>query len=195
MAFKVLLVDDETSLLQGLSRALRKEPFEVVTTASAAEAIELLARVPIDVVVSDQDMPGMSGTDFLAEVHARHPATVRFMLTGKPTLDVAVAAINKGAISRFFTKPCDAVDLAYTIRQALAHKTLMQKSGELLRAARNQSNVLESLERRHPGITKVEKDTQGSVVLDLDASGCDQLVRAIADQVDRAEKCLNPKSD
>jgi len=133
MTAKVLLVDDEPNLLSALRRSLRREPYEILSAASGEEALSILASTEVDVVVSDQNMPGMSGTELLTRIHETYPETVRFMLTGKATLEVAVEAINNGAISRFFTKPCNDVDLAITIRQALEHKRLTEKAWDLLK--------------------------------------------------------------
>src|SRR5690606_30566059 len=131
------------------------EPFEVICAASADEALDLLRAQPVDVVVSDQEMPGTTGTVFLSQVRQAFPETVRFMLTGKPTLEVAVQAINEGAISRFFTKPCNPVELAVTIRQALQHKDLIAASKRLLLTVKEQATELARLEQQYPGISEL----------------------------------------
>jgi two-component system sensor histidine kinase/response regulator len=122
----VLFLDDEPKVLSGLKRALRKEPYEVLCATSAEEALALLQERPIDVVISDQDMPGMTGAAFLAQVRQAYPSTSRFMLTGKATLDVALQAINEDAVKQFFTKPCDPATLAQSIRNSLHEKALEQ---------------------------------------------------------------------
>lgn len=126
MAHKVLFVDDEPHVLAALRRALRKEPYQVRCASSAAEALALMAQIAVDVVVSDEQMPGMSGSELLAEVRRRYPDTVRMMLSGKATLEGAIRAINDGEIYRFFTKPCNELDLATTIRHALEQKDLVE---------------------------------------------------------------------
>ena len=122
----VLLLDDEPKVLSGLKRALRKEPYEVLCATSADTALAMLQERPIDVVISDQDMPGMTGVAFLAEVRQTYPSTSRFMLTGKATLDVALQAINEDAVKQFFIKPCDPSALAQSIRNSLREKALEQ---------------------------------------------------------------------
>jgi signal transduction histidine kinase len=120
----VLVLDDEPKVLSGLKRALRKEPYELLCATSAEEAFAILQERPIDVVISDQDMPGMTGTAFLAQVRQAYPSTCRFMLTGKATLDVALQAINDDAVRQFFTKPCDPETLAQGIRNVMKEKLL-----------------------------------------------------------------------
>lgn len=183
MSHKVLLVDDDTNLLNGLRRALRKEPFDLLCAASGEEALAVLRADETDVVVSDQDMPGMSGTVFLATVHRLYPDTVRFMLTGKATLDVAIEAINAGAISRFLTKPCNHVDLAVTIREALRQKDLVFAARRLVKQVRSQSAILEELEREQPGITRISRDSEGVIVLDDIPEDYEDLMDVIRDQL------------
>lgn len=124
MPHTVLLVDDEPNVLAGLQRVFYREGYEILCANSGNEALNILRTKPVDVVISDQDMPGMTGTAFLAKVREEFPETIRFILTGKATLDHAIQAINTGAVSRFFTKPCNNIDLTVAIRQALQQKDL-----------------------------------------------------------------------
>ena len=96
-------------------------------------------------------MPGMSGTTFLAQVQQELPEIMLFMLTGKATPEVAVRAINDGAISHFFTKPCDLVALAFTIKQTLHQRTLMTATRRL---GQQEQTTLEHVERRAPDMTQ-----------------------------------------
>ena len=159
MAHTVLLVDDDPNVLEGLKRAFRKEPYTIVTADSATSALDILTSNEVDVVISDQDMPGMSGTQFLRQVRDQYPDTVRFILTGNATLDVAIDAINEGAVSRFFTKPCSYFDLSVTIRQAIEHKDLIENAMKLLTVVKQQKALLEQLERAAPGILDEQRLT------------------------------------
>ena len=153
MSYTVLLVDDEPNVLNGLERALRKEPYLILTATSAAIALEMLQTSAVDLVVSDYEMPGMPGTAFLAQVQQEFPEIMLFMLTGKATPEVAVQAINGGAISHFFTKPCDMVALAFTIKQTLHQRTSMTAARRLGQKGRCQTPPLEHVERRAPDMT------------------------------------------
>ena len=186
MQRNVLLVDDEPMLLAGLRRALRKEPYEILTAVSARDALGILQSQPVDAVVSDQDMPGMKGTEFLTKVRQEYPDVIRFMLTGKATVEVAVEAINKGAVSHFFAKPCNPIDLAFTIRQALQYKDLMAEAIRLLQVNRRQAALIERLEQKHPGMTKVERDADGVILIPPTPLGYEELVREIARRVAEA---------
>ncbi len=155
MSYTVLLVDDEPNVLDGLQRGLRKEPYLILTATSAEIALEILRTRAVDLVVSDYEMPGMHGTAFLAQVQQEFPEIMLFMLTGKATPEVAVQAINDGAISHFFTKPCDMAALAFTIKQTLHQRTLMKATRRLGQKGKRQTTTLEHVERRAPDMTQV----------------------------------------
>jgi DNA-binding NtrC family response regulator len=115
----VLFVDDEQPLLTAIARVLRGEAFNVVTTTSPGHALRMIATEKIDVVVSDEQMPEMSGAALLEQVHKRHPEIVKIMLTGGATLAVSTRIIGKGHLYRFLSKPIDNVELRRILRQAL----------------------------------------------------------------------------
>jgi len=166
MPRKVLFVDDEPHVTESLKRTLRKEPYEVLSANSAKDALQILARSPVDVVISDEKMPGMQGSEFLAVVCKQYPETIRIILTGHGSMEAAIRAINEGEIYRFLTKPCNEVDLAVTIRQALQLKDLTGVSRRLLEKNKRQSSILQELEKEHPGITKVKRTSTDAIILD-----------------------------
>src|ERR1700692_4586401 len=138
----ILFVDDEPNVTEGRNRALRREPYEFLTATSGAAALKILEGQYVDVVVSDEQMPGMSGSVFLSMVRKQFPHTIRMILSGQASLEAAVRAINEGQVHRFFLKPCNPTDLAFTIQQALSHKRLEEKCRRLLRAYQRQATVL-----------------------------------------------------
>lgn len=131
----VLLVDDDHNLRIGLVRALRKQPYQILTASSAAEAMMCMKCSPVHVIVSDDQMSGMSGVDLLTWVAQHFPGTARMMLTGKATATSAIKAINDANVFRYFTKPCNVVDLALAIRQALDQAGADNHSSEANAAA------------------------------------------------------------
>ncbi len=114
----LLLVDDEPNILASLSRLLRREGFQILTATSPAEAFELLAKNKVQVILSDQRMPEMSGTEFFSRVRQLYPDTIRILLTGYTDLESVTGAINRGAIYKFLTKPWDDDQLREQIREA-----------------------------------------------------------------------------
>lgn len=159
----VLFVDDDQHLLDALRRRLRGEPYAIRLAVGPTDALRVLEEVPIDVVVSDEEMPVMRGTDLLAAIHARYPDTIGILLTGRASVDVAMRAINQGAVFRFFTKPCDPEDLGIAIRQGLLQRTLLLQSRRLLHAVRVQGAEIDG--RDVAELMRVERDDSGAVVL------------------------------
>ncbi len=137
MSHTVLLVDDDPNLLAGLSRALRHQPYQICTARGGEEALWILKTRDVDVVVSDQRMPGMLGNQLLAWVAQHRPEVMRIMLTGHAEADTAIEAINTGGVYQFFIKPCNEVQLAIAIRKAIEHKTLLAERQRLLEALQN----------------------------------------------------------
>ena len=162
----VLLLDDEPNVTAGLKRALHSEPWKILTAATTGGAFDILSREAVDVVVSDERMPGMSGSQFLSEVRKKYPHTIRMILSGQADLEAAVRAINEGEVYRFLLKPCNPADLRITIRQALEHKQLVELSRKLLREYEKKQTLLDELERANPGITLVTTDEHGAICMD-----------------------------
>jgi EAL domain-containing protein (putative c-di-GMP-specific phosphodiesterase class I)/ActR/RegA family two-component response regulator/GGDEF domain-containing protein len=114
----LLLVDDEENVLRALQRVFRRDGYRVLAASRVQEAFELLASNEVQVIVSDQRMNDVSGTEFLGRVKELYPRTVRLILSGYTDLATVTEAINKGAIYRFLTKPWDEEDLRHHIREA-----------------------------------------------------------------------------
>jgi len=150
MTHTVLLVDDDADVLHCLGRMLRNQPYQLYTAHSGEEALNMLKARSVDVIVVDERMPGMSGTDVLAWVARNYPDVVRMTLTGHATTETAVRAINEGRVWYFFTKPCNEAHLAIMIRKALEHRDLLAQRKQLLTTAehyaRNQERCIKDLE-------------------------------------------------
>ena len=166
MKHSILIVDDEPTIRKLLVDAFSREPYEIHSADSAKEGLAILERTRVDVVISDEIMPGMSGSEFLAFVRQKYPETIRMILTGHASLEAAIRAINEGEIYRFFTKPCNIFDLSVTVRQALQQKDLTEESRRLLRLVQQQSAFIEEMEKQHPGLTKVKRNANGAIILD-----------------------------
>lgn len=128
---RVLFVDDEEGNLKAFKASFRRE-MDVLLARSGAEALELLGREQVHVIVSDQRMPGMSGSEFLAIARDRHPHIMRMLLTGYSDLDAVVRAVNEGGIYAYATKPWDESDLRLRIEQAFEIQQLRTEKDRLL---------------------------------------------------------------
>ncbi len=114
----VLFVDDEMRILTAL-HALFRNQYRVYTADDPAQALEMVKRIPVQVVVSDQRMPGMTGVELLRQVREVSPRSVRMLLTGYSDLASIVGSINDGEVWRFINKPWDAQDLQRVVADAV----------------------------------------------------------------------------
>jgi diguanylate cyclase (GGDEF)-like protein/PAS domain S-box-containing protein len=114
----LLIVDDERGVRASLNRALRRDGYTILQAGSGPEALELLALNPVQVIISDQRMPDMSGTEFLGTVKELYPDTMRIILSGYTDLSVVTDSVNRGAVFKFLTKPWDDDLLREQVRDA-----------------------------------------------------------------------------
>jgi diguanylate cyclase (GGDEF)-like protein/PAS domain S-box-containing protein len=114
----LLVVDDDVNVLQSLHRLFRRDNYRVLTAASPAEAFDLLAMHPVQVILCDQRMPVMNGTEFLSKVKEMYPDTIRIILSGDTGVETVLDSINRGAIYRFYTKPWHDAELRDNVRLA-----------------------------------------------------------------------------
>lgn len=168
---RILFVDDEERILRSLALQFRRE-YEVLTESDPLRALQRLKSESVHVLVSDQRMPGMTGAELLAAAQQIAPQTLRILLTGYSDLDAAVAALNNGGIFRYLTKPWDAQEMAFTLRQA----------GELaLRQVPSTAAVLQSPVSATPALKLLllDDDPQTlAVVAEFCVAGGHRLLRA-----------------
>lgn len=130
----LLLVDDEPNILAALQRALRRDGYRILASDNPLKALDILAVEKVDVILSDQRMPGMNGVEFLRRAKETHPDTVRIVLSGYTDLQFITDAINEGAIYKFLTKPWDDEQLREQIRVAFRGKEIADENLRLTRA-------------------------------------------------------------
>lgn len=179
---RILIVDDEASILKALQRLLRVAPctygnkqftLTVVASSSPLEALQIARQEDFDLFISDYRMPEMDGIEFLKAAKAIQPDAARLILSGYADLNALVRAVNEVGIERFIGKPWNDYDLMSAIGQALAHRDLLLENRQLADLVRLEMGdktpeqlEAERLERLEPGITKVNWGADGSVVLD-----------------------------
>ena len=148
MGHNILYVDDESHNLDAFARAFFDADFvdRVYTAVTPAEGEKILADKEIAAVITDQRMPGMTGTEFLARIIPRHPNPVRLILTGYTDVKDIIDAINRGHVYFFITKPWDVEELKLTVRRALEHYETVQ---ELRRKNHELAVAYDNLEATH----------------------------------------------
>jgi DNA-binding NtrC family response regulator len=134
----VLVVDDEPGVRAALTQVLQRLGYMVVTAESGEEALQRLQENPVEVIISDQHMPGLSGIDLLKLVRVRHPRVVRIMLTADKDPDVPIRSINEGEVYRFVRKPWNNNDLRTVLSFAFEIARLEQEKRHLVTLLKNQ---------------------------------------------------------
>jgi diguanylate cyclase (GGDEF)-like protein/PAS domain S-box-containing protein len=166
----LLLVDDEPDEIAALQQLLQGDGYRILTATSGAEGLALMASHAIDVVVSDQDMPGMTGLEFLHQASVLHPESMRIVLSRKAELRaIMVDALNANAIHRFMTRPWDDRQLRALVKQAFHLKELNNENtllGIKVRAA-NQELAVSNRKLQEALNQKQRALTQGQHRLDV----------------------------
>jgi response regulator RpfG family c-di-GMP phosphodiesterase len=190
----VLFVDDEVNILKALQRLLRNENMEVLCAPRGQDALEMLARTPAQVVVTDQRMPEMSGVDLLSAVREQHPDIVRMMLTGFTQMDIAVDAINRGEIFRLITKPWNDDELKATLRQAFDHHDLKQEIKRLNQVTREQNFKLRDMNKNLEANVRDRTKQLAASHQELRTAYV-QTIRALAEAVDAKDSYTRGHSE
>lgn len=164
----ILLVDDERNILNALERLLRSEERRIFIAETATQGWERLKETEgVDLVISDNRLPDVSGIDFLVKVRQLYPDTIRILITGYPGLDSAIEAINKGQVYRYIPKPWENKELKLVIKQALDYCDVLRDNHALLRIARQQAELLSAMQKRYPQISSDARlDEAGLYIID-----------------------------
>lgn len=160
----LLLVDDEENILSALTRLLRRDGYRILTAPGGSAGLEVLAQNEVGVIISDQRMPEMNGTEFLSKVKVLYPDTVRIVLSGYTDLNSITDAINRGAIYKFLTKPWDGDLLRENIQKAFKHYEMARENEWLTQELASANEALSAMNR---GLEKHVEEKTREVVRNL----------------------------
>ena len=127
----LLVVDDEVDVLESLRHQFHRG-YRVLTSVSGRQAIEILQTDNVEVILSDQRMPGMSGDQFLREARRLKPDAIRMLFTGYADIQAVISAVNEGHIFRYILKPWDSGELESIIRQGVEQYELLAERKRLV---------------------------------------------------------------
>lgn len=157
---KILVVDDEARIVELLRRELGRL-YRVYTATSGEEALEVLDREPIVLVIADQRMPGMTGTELMERVVERSPETMRILLTGYTDLNALVDAINRGQVYRYISKPWEPEELKIVVKQSMERYELREQNLALVKDLRERNlelrEAMEELKRAQRELLRSER--------------------------------------
>ncbi|MBW1793505.1 MAG: Flp pilus assembly complex ATPase component TadA [Deltaproteobacteria bacterium] len=176
--YKILFVDDEDNVLKAMRRIFRQENYTILTASSGDEALKLLEKEPVHIVISDHRMPGMTGADLLRNIKELYPQTIRIMLTGHADVNAIMGAVNEGAVYKFITKPWNDDDLRLTVSLALEKYDLIQENKALKEQREAQKKKIKQLSR----FVNVNRSQLGRMLLRKKLIQKEDLDKAIAVQ-------------
>lgn len=160
----VLCVDDDPALLQAIVRALGAVDAEIISTSKPQVALEMVSSRNIAVLVSDHEMPVMTGVELATAARRLRPDTVRILLTGRQTFETALQGINECEVFRYINKPFDTKTLRRVVTEGLRrHEELVAMSTLAARGSRRDL-IANALESEFPGLTRVERSSDGAYV-------------------------------
>jgi CheY-like chemotaxis protein len=196
----LLLVDDEENILACLEQSLGGDGYRILRARSAAEGLQRLADAPVDVIVSDQRMPGMTGVEFLRRVADIYPGTVRMLLSSSAEPESIIAAITDGTVCKLLTKPWDTERLRAVVAEAFqlremgeenrrlarevesAHASLAGLNDRLQRVLAQQSDHAQILERSADSAREILDSIPASII-GVDPDGLIAFVNAGSDGI------------
>ncbi len=155
---RILVVDDEEIVRIALRQTLRRERYEVTACSSPEEGLQVLKTEAFSVIISDYQMPGMTGLDFLAHAKQLQPDATRILITAVLSLDTVIEAINKGEIYRFVVKPWIREELLATVRNAIQRHDLIVRNTVLQATTLAMNDQLVSLNKRLESRVSAEAD-------------------------------------
>ena len=176
----ILIVDDEPSVLSSLYRSLRSEPWEIMTELSGEQALVRMGERPVKVLISDQRMPKMQGSELLSTTQLLYPHTVRILLTGHSSLEASTNAINYGEVFSYLTKPWNDEDLKQVIREALNKYDREQEVISVLKRLEDRSELLSDIVIKFPDISQFIQDKHRAALLtDMSVDQLEEVLRLL----------------
>ena len=144
---KILVVDDEEAVRSALRHVLEADGYTILEAADGPTALEMMKSTPVQLVISDQVMPQMSGVDLLKLLRVRHPSVVRIMLTADKDPDTTVRSINESEVYRFIRKPWNNRDLRTIVHFAFEVARLQEENKQLIALGRRQRDMRRKLQK------------------------------------------------
>jgi response regulator RpfG family c-di-GMP phosphodiesterase len=141
----VLCVDDELNILKSMKRLLYKQDYQLLLAENGAQALELMLKHDVHLIISDMKMPAMSGAQLLENVAVSHPDTYRILLTGYSDIQSTINAVNKGKIHRYLQKPWDNQEILDSIEEGLEKVRLKHENIALQKLIKKQNHVLKEV--------------------------------------------------
>ena len=160
----ILVVDHEELFIEYIQRVMSDENYNVITAASGQEGLDILEKQQVSMVISEYEIPLMNGLEFLEKVRIIYPNILTIMVTEHADIELAIRAINEAGVYKFLLKPLDDIYFKNMIKKTLESLQVIKERDVLIRKVKTHESTLKDLEKRYPGITKVERDEDGYIL-------------------------------
>ncbi|MBW2603303.1 MAG: response regulator [Deltaproteobacteria bacterium] len=160
----ILVVDNEELFIAYIQRVSSDENYDVITACSGQEGLEILEKQQVSMVISEYKIPLMNGLEFLEKVRIIYPDILTIMVTDHVDIKLAIKAVNEAGVYKFLLKPWDDIEFKNTIKKTLESLQVIKERDVLIRKVKTHEVTLKDLEKRYPGITKVERDEDGYIL-------------------------------
>ncbi len=176
----LLVIDDEQEILKSLNRQFRKR-YNVHLACSAEEGCRILCEEPIQVIISDQRMPGLTGTEFFHKIKTEHPDAIRLILTAYADIEAVIAAINQGNVFRYLRKPWNPEHLDSVVSEAFRHYWLINGNRKLMQELKETNEIL---------LREISKKEQAQKELCQHRDSLERIVRERTESLSRINAML-----
>jgi len=160
----ILVVDDEEMFIEYIQRVMSDENYNIITVDSGQEGLDILEKQQVSMVISEYEIPLMNGLEFLEKVRIIYPNILTIMVTEHADIELAIRAINEAGVYKFLLKPLDDIYFKNMIKKILESLQVIKERDVLIRKVKTHESTLKDLEKRYPGITKVERDEDGYIL-------------------------------
>ena len=160
----ILVVDDDKLFVEYIQRVLSGECYNIIGGSCGQEGLEILEKQHVSMVISEYKIPLMSGLEFLEKVRIIYPDILTIMVTDHADIKLVIKAINEAGVYKFLLKPWDDIDFKNTIKKTLESLQVIRERDMLIRKVKTHEATMKDLEKRYPGITKVERDEDGCIL-------------------------------
>ena len=160
----ILVVDDDKLFVEYIQRVLSGECYNIIGGSSGQEGLEILEKQHVSMVISEYKIPIMSGLEFLEKVRIIYPDILTIMVTDHADIKLVIKAISEAGVYKFLLKPWDDIDFKNTIKKTMESLQVIKERDMLIRKVKTHEATMNDLEKRYPGITKVERDEDGCIL-------------------------------
>jgi len=195
----LMIVDDEREILKTIHRQFRKK-YRVITAINASSALDIMSQDNVQVIISDQRMPEMKGTELFSHIQKKYPDVIQILLTGYSDIQAVIDAINKGNVYQYLTKPWNIETLENVVDKAFERFWLVNNNRQLMNELKETNKKLEKEIQERKAVEQELKKNQNLLEFQIEVRTAqlqqmNQLLLEAKDMAERAERANQNKNE